>query len=35
MSTSSPCTFEGKPIRLLVHAVPLQLSSSYLCRWQI
>jgi hypothetical protein len=29
-STYSPCTFTGKPIRLLVHAVPLRLSSSYL-----
>src|SRR5262249_19568534 len=28
MSTYSPCTFERKQIRLLVHAVPLRLSSS-------
>lgn len=35
MSPYSPCTFKGKPIPLLVHAVPLQLSSPYLFRWHI
>jgi len=35
MRTSSPCTVKGKPLPLLVPAVPWQLSSPALCRWHM